>query len=235
MTPETIAFLTECSEKAYGEIPENFTPIIDGQMKPRGFFLAGKDAGLVSFKGSKSPLDWLIDFDITQEPYFDIGYVHQGFLFEFRKVWPQISAEFHEHGPGYPVRVTGHSLGGALATLAAHAFSRRGFDVELVTLGSPRVGDFGFVQAFNRAKIDSVRIQYHDDLVPRVPKLGYGHVDKLLRIGDDGREIWFSGIRGTVERWFEVAKADLEGSAETDHKIEKYVNAVKNWVERKRS
>ena len=107
-----------------------------------------------------------------------------------------------------------------------------GFDVTLVTFGSPRVYDASAAKDLDSLVKKSYRIQHHDDLVPRVPKLNYRHVGNLTRINDDGKEIRFSGILGTLERLWEVEKADLNFSALTDHPIRNYLPAIKNWYNR---
>jgi triacylglycerol lipase len=42
--------------------------------------------------------------------------------------------------------VTGHSLGAALATLAAADFAKEGYQPVVYTMGSPRVGDRDWVK-----------------------------------------------------------------------------------------
>ncbi len=72
------------------------------------------------------------------------------------------------------IYVTGHSLGGALATLAT-AHIKRLIDKEdisahhptLYSFASPRVGDDKFAQAFN--KLECYRVANSEDLVPNIP------------------------------------------------------------------
>ena len=61
--------------------------------------------------------------------------VHSGFLHELNKIWPQIEADINKI-KNIPIWVTGHSLGGAMSTLAAMRFP---FEAA-VTFGEPRVG-----------------------------------------------------------------------------------------------
>ena len=90
---------------------------------------------------------------------------------------------------GWHVFVTGHSLGGALATLFAAelaesvAAGARACTVTMYNYGSPRVGNRAFVRRFNRAVPDAVRVINGSDLVPTLPALmGYRHVDHGVRI-----------------------------------------------------
>jgi triacylglycerol lipase len=71
--------------------------------------------------------------------------------------------------------ITGHSLGGALATLCAiDVAANSKFHAPIVyTIGSPRVGDAAFCNAFNRKVKYSWRIYNEVDLVTRVPPVTY--------------------------------------------------------------
>ena len=145
--------------------------------------------------------------------------VHGGFLRAYESVRARvfaavddvIAAETHENAREddhvttrdthtWHVFVTGHSLGGALATLFACELSRRsasgsravGRDPLTVTMynfGSPRVGDGVFCDAYNALVPDSVRVVNRADLVPTLPALlGYRHVERGVRVsvGADG-------------------------------------------------
>lgn len=79
-----------------------------------------------------------------------------------------------------PLYVTGHSLGGALAVLAAERLTACGYPVmEVHTFGGPRVGDYAWAQAYEaRLGRRTWRHAYCCDIVTRVPWLwqGYWHV-----------------------------------------------------------
>ncbi len=68
-------------------------------------------------------------------------------------------------------RITGHSLGGALATHAAVQLVSQGINVEaLYTYGSPRVGDNKFSTWFDAlVKSVKVRVSHGRDPVPHLP------------------------------------------------------------------
>ena len=82
--------------------------------------------------------------------------------------------------------VTGHSLGGALATLSAYVLQS---DLKLpvgrvFTYGSPRVGN----DAFSKARIaagNEWRITHHRDPVPHLPPrhlFGFTHTAREVRV-----------------------------------------------------
>lgn len=98
------------------------------------------------------------------------------------------------------VTVTGHSLGGAMATLLcahtqfskwadAHTAYGRNSHTRLITFGSPRVGNKTFVDEYETLpNLTPVRITDIDDPVTAVPLMmqGYRHVGLEYRIGRDG-------------------------------------------------
>jgi Lipase (class 3) len=78
------------------------------------------------------------------------------------------------------IEVTGHSLGAALATLyvAENAVSRKVATPLICTFASPRVGDSVFKTKFDDLGITSWRIVNELDAVPKLPFLGFWHVEK---------------------------------------------------------
>jgi hypothetical protein len=101
------------------------------------------------------------------------GYVHNGFAIAVRSLRRQILEWIKGANPdASKLILTGHSLGAAMATLAATIW-RSGW---LVTLGSPRVGDAAFTATVRAAHI--VRLVDCCDAVTEVPPEvgGYTHI-----------------------------------------------------------
>jgi hypothetical protein len=68
--------------------------------------------------------------------------------------------------------ITGHSLGGALATLLAldvAANTALGKNLAAWTFASPRTGDPSFADTYNQVVPNTVRIANRMDLVPKLP------------------------------------------------------------------
>jgi|WetSurMetagenome_2_1015567.scaffolds.fasta_scaffold117552_2 triacylglycerol lipase len=112
------------------------------------------------------------------------GKVHRGFKTALDEVWENEGLLDYLRTKDDGRRTfwfTGHSLGAALATLAAGRYGRvRG----LYTYGSPRVGDGNFKAAFT---IPTYRFVNHDDFVTQVPlPLFYRHVGDLKYIDGEG-------------------------------------------------
>lgn len=69
------------------------------------------------------------------------------------------------------IMITGHSMGGAMATfcaldLAAHYALK---DIEVVTFGQPRVGNYAFAMYYNEYVPSTIRVTHAHDIVPHLP------------------------------------------------------------------
>jgi predicted lipase len=87
---------------------------------------AAEDEIAVAFRGSHNIANWISNIDFTMTPYpaASGAQVHRGFLAAYKTLedgmMRAISALKTRH-PTAGIDVTGHSLGGSLATLAAAA------------------------------------------------------------------------------------------------------------------
>jgi hypothetical protein len=126
--------------------------------------------------------DLKTDIDIWLTDWQQGGKVHRGFKEALEEVWPDLLPYVRKlYQKGCKIWITGHSLGGALATLFASRFnSTQG----VYTFGSPRVGNEVFKKNFH---VKIYRIVNNDDIVPRVPlPIRYVHVGELKFIDSDG-------------------------------------------------
>lgn len=213
---------------AYDPPPGTF-PLKDRLGQNRGFMTSNTDSVTIAVRGTSTLKDALIDADLAQKHTRE-GFVHKGFWTEYLSIAEEIG-RFMAAFPGKVVRVAGHSMGGAIATYVAEHAASLGRDVELVTLGSPRAGDHDFANLFNRHCIDGVRIVHAYDIVPRVPKLWYRHVEGLLHIDRKGGEIKDTrGFFGELLYAGKVALADLTRKALDDHSSMAYLCALEDYI-----
>ena len=141
------------------------------------YLLQDLDGSLIlSFRGTSSKSD--VKADLTSGKNFEIvngqsaGKVHVGFKQEINKLWPKISQSLLNVQSLY---ITGHSLGAAMATIAARRLNSK--VTALITFGSPRVGNKYFVNGLNDLNILHYRVQNNCDDVTKVPPrlMGFRH------------------------------------------------------------
>ncbi|CAL9154585.1 unnamed protein product [Musa hybrid cultivar] len=170
--------------------------------------------------------------------------VHSGFLNAYDSVRTRIMmltelaigfelGDESENAPKWQLYVTGHSLGGALATLLALELSssrmaKHGqITVTMYNFGSPRVGNRRFAELYNEKVKDSWRIVNHRDIIPTVPRLmGYCHVAQpvYLAAGD---------LEGLVNREFlgDGYQSDVIGEATPDILVNEFMKGEKQLIE----
>lgn len=107
-------------------------------------------AVIVAFRGTESDQwkDMLTDARVAQIPWkWSAGQVHAGFAAAVEAIWPKLTVVVDKLAQTRTVWFCGHSLGAALATLAADRYARsRG----VCTFGSPRMGSPALAAAFTQ-------------------------------------------------------------------------------------
>jgi hypothetical protein len=159
------------------------------------------------FRGTDQLRDWLANVQALPRRWPRGGHVHRGFLRSLLRVWRPL--RMHLAGRAAPLFVTGHSLGGALATLAGSALRARA----VYTFGSPRVGDAAFAATLQAPLF---RVENRRDVVTRVPPAGppwhFVHAGTTCWIGDDGQlqlggeaSVDGADVPAGDRRWFDPA------------------------------
>jgi predicted lipase len=107
---------------------------------------------------------------IDQREIKDIygGEIHLGFALLMEKIWSKTQSLIEQLKP-HKICLTGHSLGGALATLAAYRLRNQDFPISVYTFGAPRVGDSAFASRYEDSKVLHFRIENKNDIVPHLP------------------------------------------------------------------
>jgi hypothetical protein len=190
----------------------------DGLHDTRVFVARFADFVIVAFKGTEPDIatepmgvkNLLTDLRFATRGLAGAGFVHEGFISAVEQIAIELetTVEAAVGGDRAAVWFAGHSLGGALATLASF---RRRDSAGLYTFGSPRVGDGGFRDAF---RAPAWRVVHGEDFVTLLPpkKLMpwriYRHVGKFIHLSRGGRmsddiEIWnrMKRVGWRTRRW----------------------------------
>lgn len=152
-----------------------------------------QDYNFVVFRGSYTRTErkgqiwigiqnWFTNMQQTKSSFLDFPKdqkVHTG----FKNAYMTLRQEILNHLktlPKKPVYIGGHSRGGATATLGAYDLQNLGYQVTLLAISTPRVGNEAFVKAFYESDVgfSSFRYDNLNDPAPHVSPafLGYRHV-----------------------------------------------------------
>lgn len=168
---------------------------------------------VLAIRSSHNVRNWITNllFSFEDCDFVEDCKVHKGFANAWDEVRDSILASVSTAkaaNPDFSVVATGHSLGGAIATIAAADLRRSGLPTDIYTYGCPRVGNKAFVNFVTDQPGAEYRVTHIDDPVPRLPPmfLGYRHTSP---------EYWLStGSTTTVD--YTVADIKVcEGDAST--------------------
>lgn len=116
--------------------------------------------------------------------------------------------------PGYKVLVLGHSLGGAIASLASASLVFENITqsnhLTLYTFGMPRVGNRRYAEIHDKLVPSSYRLVHHNDIVPHLPIM-FGSVRPKNKTGGSyhhGREVFYPNKNMNLNSNFTVCRAD---------------------------
>jgi hypothetical protein len=133
---------------------------------------------IIAFRTTMSLSDVMHDLDLRMTPFLPGMRVHRGIFRKYLALRGALHVLVRTHAP-QNLLLTGHSLGGALACMAAVDLRAHfdGVELHVVTFGSPRVGDEGFARALLQSCSTYVRVQDPRDIIPTVPgrALGFRH------------------------------------------------------------
>jgi len=218
----------------------------------------GEDRIIVSFRGTTSMQNLRTDLKIKQtradtvlpsrkeyewnsvggkdyssvwsDPTFQKGRLHKGFVEAYcsvsERILETVKALYLEKKR--PIFLTGHSLGGCLATLcSADLMMSLGLgprEVYVSTFGSPRVANRAFRDVYNDLVPIHWRILVGPDMIPKLPKVGYKHVGKKVLLTANG-SLFIDPNALELKLWHGEAASVLY------HRKASYMLAIKAWCE----
>lgn len=185
---------------------------------------------VIAFRGTEANEwnDLKADINATQALAETAGRVHRGFKKEVDDLWPEIEKKLSLTSKN--LWFTGHSLGGAMATICAGrcVFSSKvPSPQQIQSFGSPRVGNKRYI---NHAKVDYIRWVNNNDIVTRSPPiwLGYQHSGKEIYLDSVGRIKSLTQVQRSRDRWkgFILGIKNKEIDYLSDHAITRYVDYI---------
>ncbi len=206
---------------------------------------------LLAFRGTAGIADWVRDLTVYSTDV-EYGSVHEGFYLGMKQVKDEIVDVLERvNAKNKSFVLTGHSLGGALAAIAAAEFDGDYSVTSIYTYGQPAVGKEDFRTFMQLYASRFYRVVNDDDIVTKVPP-GYAHVGKVYRFGFFGgvshesvgaaspqdvetammTQTKFGALQSSVARG-EVTDSDtpitegiIPGISFLDHKMVKYLKKI---------
>ena len=206
-----------------GELGERIARRI---LRPRqvflGFALTSPTENIIVFRGTMNPKEWIANIQARQVDYPRSrqiqGRVHTGFFRLYQQLAGQVRQVAEQLNPKLPCYVAGHSLGGALATLAAADLATNYADLtrqlSLYTYASPRVGNEAFATSMRDAVPNSYRVINFADVVPMVPPMTLSK-ERYTHIGQEWMFLDYAG----------------EGDVSESHAVPAYAGAILRQLE----
>ena len=139
------------------------------------YLLANNDTAVIVFRGTepKQKSDIWADLKTWKKKSQTKGSIHAGFMGETDKVWESVF-KFVRDNKDKDLYIAGHSLGGAMASVASSRLQQHPPLKMTYTYGSPRVGNSTWT---GFQKWSHQRIQNNNDVVTQTPPmlLGFRH------------------------------------------------------------
>lgn len=167
-------------------------------------------------------------FFVLKSKSFQRAKVHSGFVEAYNSIReeliPVIATLLREKNR--PIFFTGHSLGGALATLSSLDVSLGlnvpGTRILVSTFGSPRVGNNAFREVYDDQIPMNWRLVAGGDIISRLPKVGYTHVGKRVVLTAAG-ELFIDPSALEIIFWYNPRASFVH------HRKAWYMLSLKTW------
>jgi hypothetical protein len=202
----------------------------------------------LAFRGTEELNDVFADLNLQRTRLFDDDssiLVHAGFLSYFNEIKDDIQAELKIQAKHFHTfQVTGHSLGGAMATIASAYLGKmintpspdiqgEGPNFKIVdktkkrivchTIGSPRVGNTNFVNWFHTHVDESMRIANDDDPITLFPiSCLYTHVSDAICLSDK----CIKEVQSDTKWYWRLFSFPFYKSSVADHSCNMYIKRL---------
>jgi len=215
-----LSYKKPCELKSTKEVFENYDieekdiTYYSSDVDAQYYCLKFREQTVFVMRGTSSMEDAIADVKVYMTKFLGT-YAHSGFLSQYLSINSSIINTIR-YDEAKEIIFVGHSLGGALATLAA-AESKQLFPYKCIkccTFGSPRVGNESFVKLFNSTVDTSIRCINGDDMVTKNPRIFYYHVKGKVLVGEKTHWscIWQKYLGSIEDHFLENYKKALENN-----------------------
>uniref|UniRef100_A0AC35TMR0 Lipase_3 domain-containing protein n=1 Tax=Rhabditophanes sp. KR3021 TaxID=114890 RepID=A0AC35TMR0_9BILA len=231
----------------------NHSETCDASGNPCSFYTVVSDIDhtiIIVFRGTKTKSQLLREGVSTLKDgvdFYGMGKVNKYFFKAHNILWDDVVKVFDvPQYKNYKLKITGHSLGGALASLAAMRSQIEGYkqssDITIITFGEPRTGTYNWAMNYDRLIPKSYRVVNSMDVVPHSPACKKDkNSDRVKFVKDDsypclvnpgdfpyqhGTEIWYPTGMNSSDLFYECLGApkneDFDCSDQLSFELSKY-------------
>jgi hypothetical protein len=210
------------------------------QSDTEGMLLIDQDRKFATLvmRGTSSATDVLTDIKgwKRKDPTGGKGYCHSGIANAYediaKSLYKVVSALFKDHPSLTTLFVTGHSLGGGLATLAAKGIKLNCPQVKNITMysyGGAIVGNTTFKREYDALIPHTYRLVNDRDMIPQLGVAwptnlaGFNHVGKLVFMNDLG--VWLDPKPAVLR----INTGQQIAERATDHLTGNYMKIIKKY------
>jgi predicted lipase len=214
------------------------TWLANAKTDTQGFTALSSDTLYIVWRGSSSPKDFLKDAQVKKVNFVEPGEkVHNGFYTAFESIKEDLYSSINyiisnKLDKIKSVVICGHSLGAALTVISSYMickdFPQIAHLVKNITVGCPRVGNSTFKNNYNKLVPKSIRIVNDKDLVTRIPKIGFTHINEGITLNEKGEVITYSSLN-PLRYIVEIFISDITGEAAKDHFVDNYLKVIDKW------
>ena len=140
---------------------------------------------MVSFKGTTTGREWKTNLSGLVTPSRALkkgtvhGKLHSGFATSYESLHDQLEKDLEVIPKGAKIHVSGHSLGGAMAQVAAANMHHSGHYVNsLTTFGAPTVGNKEYMRRYPKFETNTRVVNQGDAVTIKVP--GLHHIGRQV-------------------------------------------------------
>ena len=184
--PHTISSLAEYAQLIYGNQSSSntFSDASTGAYCAMYWNVVHNEQ-VFAMRGTDDVRDALVDIMRWPTPGHGPYKLHAGFMLQANSLMQYVANNIASGPTCRPIYMTGHSLGGALATIIASVLAplHPTREVYAVTFGAPRVGNANYKRYCDSIpNLHIMRVTHTCDIIPRIPTFGYVHVGVAVQI-----------------------------------------------------
>uniref|UniRef100_A0A0N5B4U9 Lipase_3 domain-containing protein n=1 Tax=Strongyloides papillosus TaxID=174720 RepID=A0A0N5B4U9_STREA len=204
------------------------------------------DTTVIAFRGTKQSLELIVEaiqsledfveYDCLQQNVIsNCGYVNKYYMKASEMAYKTfINETINLSSLMNNIVITGHSLGGALATLLALKLTLNGVPgdkIHVITFGEPRIGDYNLANTISQNVPNLYRVVHYQDIVPHYPPCSSDNNNGCMPISGKPyhhpQEIWYNQNQKMTKGVYVTCNST---NGEDNNCSDKYISVIQSLL-----